>query len=207
MPFCIFRCFGPRRLQSFPCQLREGVQFQPDWPAGVVLSNNDACVVARSNEAKALEIGMGVPEFVMGDTIRAHRVQVFSSNYALYGDMSQRVMETLQHFCPDLEIYSIDEAFLSLSGFKTRNFAEYAATIRSRVKRWTGLPVSIDIERAPGSSWWLLIPSTNASAPALFSTHRAASARNGKRPLTAVPLPSPPAGMNSRLPDNPSLRY
>ena len=111
----------------------------------VVLSNNDGCIVARSNEAKALGIGMGVPEFMVRDTIRAHQVQVFSSNYALYGDMSQRVMETLQQFCPDLEIYSIDEAFLSLSGFRSRNLSEYAGTIRSTVKRWTGLPVSIGI--------------------------------------------------------------
>jgi DNA polymerase V len=111
----------------------------------IVLSNNDGCVVARSNEAKALGIGMGVPEFMVREIIRAHQVQVFSSNYALYGDMSQRVMETLQQFCPDLEIYSIDEAFLSLSGFRSRNFAEYAGTIRATVKRWTGLPVSIGI--------------------------------------------------------------
>lgn len=111
----------------------------------VVLSNNDGCVVARSNEAKALGIGMGVPEFMVRPLIRAHQVQVFSSNYALYGDMSQRVMETLQQFCPDLEIYSIDEAFLSLSGFSLRNLSEYAGMIRSTVKRWTGLPVSIGI--------------------------------------------------------------
>ena len=111
----------------------------------IVLSNNDGCVVARSNEAKALGIGMGVPEFMVREIIRAHQVQVFSSNYALYGDMSQRVMETLQQFCPDLEIYSIDEAFLSLSGFRSKNFAEYAATIRTTVKRWTGIPVSIGI--------------------------------------------------------------
>lgn len=111
----------------------------------IVLSNNDGCVVARSNEAKALGIGMGVPEFMVREIIRAHKVQVFSSNYALYGDMSQRVMETLQQFCPDLEIYSIDEAFLSLSGFRSKNLAEYAATIRATVKRWTGLPVSIGI--------------------------------------------------------------
>ncbi len=111
----------------------------------IVLSNNDGCVVARSNEAKALGIGMGVPEFMVREIIRAHQVQVFSSNYALYGDMSQRVMETLGQFCPDLEIYSIDEAFLSLSGFRSKNFAEYAATIRATVKRWTGLPVSIGI--------------------------------------------------------------
>lgn len=111
----------------------------------VVLSNNDGCVVARSNEAKALGIGMGVPEFQIRPLLRAHQVQVFSSNYTLYGDMSQRVMEALEQFCPDLEIYSIDEAFLSLSGFASRNLTEYGRTIRATVKRWTGLPVSVGI--------------------------------------------------------------
>src|SRR3989442_8949980 len=81
----------------------------------VVLSNNDGIVVARSNEAKALGIGMGVPAFKIRHLIHKHYVQVFSSNYTLYGDMSQRVMETLAQFTPDLEVYSIDEAFLSLS--------------------------------------------------------------------------------------------
>jgi DNA polymerase V len=111
----------------------------------VVLSNNDGCVVVRSNEAKALGIGMGVPEFQIRPVLRAHQVQVFSSNYALYGDMSQRVMETLEPFSPDLEIYSIDEAFLSLSGFASRNLTEYGRTIRNTVKRWTGIPVSVGI--------------------------------------------------------------
>ncbi|MEO6308776.1 MAG: Y-family DNA polymerase [Nitrospiraceae bacterium] len=111
----------------------------------VVLSNNDGCVVARSNEAKALGIGMGVPEFQIRPLLRAHHVQVFSSNYTLYGDLSQRVMETLEQFCPDLELYSIDEAFLSLSGFTSRNLTEYGHTIRSTVKRWTGIPVSVGI--------------------------------------------------------------
>src|SRR2546422_10921620 len=74
----------------------------------VVLSNNDGCVVARSNEAKALGIGMGVPAFQIRSLIRVHDVQVFSSNYALYGDMSRRVMETLGQFTPSLEVYSID---------------------------------------------------------------------------------------------------
>ena len=111
----------------------------------VVLSNNDGCVVARSNEAKALGIGMGVPEFQIRPLLRAHHVQVFSSNYRLYGDMSQRVMETLDPFSPDLEIYSIDEAFLNLSGFTARNLTEYGHLIRTTVKRWTGLPVSVGI--------------------------------------------------------------
>jgi DNA polymerase V len=111
----------------------------------VVLSNNDGCVVARSNEAKALGIGMGVPEFQIRPVLHAHQVQVFSSNYTLYGDMSQRVMETLEQFCPDLEIYSIDEAFLSLSGVTSRNLTEYGRTIRTTMKRWTGIPVSVGI--------------------------------------------------------------
>ena len=111
----------------------------------VVLSNNDGCVVARSNEAKALGIRMGVPEFQIRPLLRAHHVQVFSSNYTLYGDMSQRVMETLEPFCPDLEVYSIDEAFLSLLGFERHNMTEYGRQIRGTVKRWTGLPVSVGI--------------------------------------------------------------
>ena len=111
----------------------------------VVLSNNDGCVVARSNEAKALGIGMGVPGFQIRPLLRAHHVQVFSSNYTLYGDMSQRVMETLEQFCPDLEVYSIDEAFLSLVGFERRDLTEYGRQIRQSVKQWTGIPVSVGI--------------------------------------------------------------
>jgi len=111
----------------------------------VVLSNNDGCVVARSNEAKALGIGMGVPEFQIRPLLRAHHVQVFSSNYTLYGDMSQRVMETLEPFSPDLEVYSIDEAFLSLVDFEHRGLTEHGRLIRRTVKQWTGIPVSVGI--------------------------------------------------------------
>lgn len=111
----------------------------------VVLSNNDGCVVARSNEAKALGIAMGVPEFQIRPVLRAHRVQVFSSNYRLYGDLSQRVMETLEQFSPNIEIYSIDEAFLSLMGFERRDLTEYGRQIRRTVKQWTGIPVSVGI--------------------------------------------------------------
>src|SRR2546425_1180639 len=101
----------------------------------IVLSNNDGIVVARSNEAKALGIAMGVPAFQIRHVIRKHNVQVFSSNYALYGDMSRRVMETLGQFSPNAEVYSIDEAFLSLSEFTSRNLTEYGRTIRATVKR------------------------------------------------------------------------
>ncbi|OQW99112.1 MAG: hypothetical protein BWK74_02950 [Desulfobacteraceae bacterium A6] len=111
----------------------------------VVLSNNDGCVVSRSNEAKALGIKMGAPIFELSGMIKRHGVKVFSSNYALYGDMSQRVMETLSGFAEDIEIYSIDEAFLDLSGFRYKNLTDYGSSIRSAVKQWTGIPVSIGI--------------------------------------------------------------
>ena len=94
---------------------------------------------------RLLGIGMGVPEFQIRPLLRAHQVQVFSSNYTLYGDMSQRVMETLEQFSPDIEVYSIDEAFLSLSGLTSRNLTEYGRTIRRTVKQWTGIPVSVGI--------------------------------------------------------------
>ena len=111
----------------------------------VVLSNNDGCVVARSNEAKALGIKMGVPVFKISNLINTHGVQVFSSNYALYGNMSQRIMNTLSEFTPDIEIYSIDEAFLDMSQFKRYDLTDYGHKIRSTIKQWTGIPVSIGI--------------------------------------------------------------
>lgn len=111
----------------------------------VVLSNNDGCIIARSAEAKALGIKMGTPFFKSFGIIKRHGVKVFSSNYTLYGDMSRRVMHALQHFTPQLEVYSIDEAFMSLDGLKYTNITDYAQGIRASVKRWTGIPVSIGI--------------------------------------------------------------
>lgn len=111
----------------------------------VVLSNNDSCVIARSNEAKALGFKMGDPFHLNRQKIRLHDVKVFSSNYALYGDMSRRVMNALAGYARDIEIYSIDEAFIDLQGFEHRGLCEYAAAIRAGVKRWTGIPVSIGI--------------------------------------------------------------
>ena len=111
----------------------------------IVLSNNDGCVVARSQEAKQLDIPMGVPYFKVKALCDRHHVAVFSSNYQLYGDLSQRVMETLRQFTPDLEVYSIDEAFLSLDGFSHLDLTAYAQEIRARVKQWTGIPVSIGV--------------------------------------------------------------
>ena len=111
----------------------------------VVLSNNDGCIVARSNEVKALDIPMGVPFFEQQALLKKHKVAVFSSNYQLYGDMSQRVMDSLRLFAPDIEVYSIDEAFLRLDHLQPRDLFEYCTTIRARVMQWTGIPVSIGI--------------------------------------------------------------
>jgi DNA polymerase V len=109
----------------------------------VVLSNNDGCIVARSPQAKVLGIPMGEPFFKVKPLIQQHNVQVFSSNYGLYGDMSERVMNTLATFTPDFEPYSIDEVFLGFDDFSRTDLAEYGQHIQETVKQWTGLPVSI----------------------------------------------------------------
>ena len=111
----------------------------------IVLSNNDGCVVARSDEAKALQIGMGQPVFEIRELIRKNRVQVFSSNYALYGDMSARVMNTLRQFAPVIEVYSVDESFLDFSGMERFDLPAHALDIRQTVWRWVGVPVSVGI--------------------------------------------------------------
>jgi len=111
-----------------------------------VLSNNDGCFIARSNEAKALGLPMGAPAFKYEAFCKAHGIQVFSSNYPLYGDMSSRVMQILSQFTPEIEIYSIDEAFLLLRGFEAHtNLAEYGKEMQRRVEKWTGIPVCIGI--------------------------------------------------------------
>jgi DNA polymerase V len=111
----------------------------------VVLSNNDGCIVARSNEVKALGIPMGVPLFEQEAILSKHNVAVFSSNYQLYGDMSKRIMDSLRLFAPDMEVYSIDEAFLRLDTLQPRDLVEYCKTIRTKMLQWTGIPVSIGI--------------------------------------------------------------
>ena len=111
----------------------------------VVLSNNDGCCIARSNEAKALGIPMGAPYFEYKSFFAKHNVVVKSSNYALYGDMSSRVMNILSRYCPEVEIYSIDEAFLLFRGFEHFDLESYAREIKSFVHRATGIPVSIGI--------------------------------------------------------------
>ncbi len=113
-----------------------------------VLSNNDGCLVSRSNEVKALKIPMGAPGFKHEALIRKYGGTLLSSNYALYGDMSRRVMDVLGRFSPELEIYSIDEAFLGLNGFRIRDLEAYGRKIRDTVRRWTGIPVSVGISRS-----------------------------------------------------------
>ena len=111
----------------------------------VVLSNNDGCVVARSNEAKALGIPMGEPAYKLKEVFERNGVAVFSSNYTLYGDMSRRVMNILSGFSPTAEIYSVDEAFLSLDGFDLYDLPSYCMHIRETVLSWTGIPTCVGV--------------------------------------------------------------
>ena len=109
----------------------------------VVLSNNDGCIIARSNEAKALGIPMGAPAFELKKLFEEHKIYVYSSNYALYGDMSSRVMNILSRFSPEIEVYSIDEAFLKFTGFNLFDLDEYGLQIQRTVTKGTGIPISV----------------------------------------------------------------
>ena len=111
----------------------------------VVLSNNDGCVISRSVEAKKIGIKMGEPYFKVKDLVKKNDVQIFSSNYALYGDISRRVMKVIKEFSDKMEIYSIDEAFISLSFVENQRLNEYGKEIRERILKWTGIPTSIGI--------------------------------------------------------------
>src|SRR3712207_5119830 len=112
-----------------------------------VLSNNDGCVISRSREAKALGIGMGVPLFKVCHVVEEHDVAVFSSNYALYGDLSLRLADAFHEFTPDVEVYSIDEAFLGLDERPGQSFKEQGLEIKAKVYKWTGVPCSLGISR------------------------------------------------------------
>lgn len=110
-----------------------------------ILSNNDGCVIARSDETKALGLPMGAPAFKYKAFFKTHNIQLFSSNYALYGDMSSRVMRILEQFSPDVEVYSIDEAFLQLNGFENYKLHDYGTAMRQRILKWTGIPTCVGV--------------------------------------------------------------
>ena len=109
----------------------------------VVLSNNDGCVISRSYEAKDLGIPMGEPEFKIRNQIKQHDIHVFSSNYALYGDLSSRVMAILGQFTPNIEVYSIDEAFLNFDGMIIPDYQQYGLEMKKRTMKWLSIPVSV----------------------------------------------------------------
>ena len=121
--------------------------FQPQWKGKpvVILSNNDGCVIARSNEAKALGIPMGAPAFKYKAQFKRQKIKVFSSNYPLYGDMSSRVMSILERYTPNIELYSIDEAFLQFKGFDLFDLQKEGMKMQKQIKKWTGIPVSVGI--------------------------------------------------------------
>ncbi|MDA9669914.1 Y-family DNA polymerase [Flavobacteriaceae bacterium] len=121
--------------------------FQPQWKGKpvVILSNNDGCVIARSNEAKALGIPMGAPAFKYQTQFKRQKIKVFSSNYPLYGDMSSRVMSILERYTPNIELYSIDEAFLQFKGFDLFDLQKEGMKMQKQIKKWTGIPVSVGI--------------------------------------------------------------
>ena len=110
-----------------------------------ILSNNDGCVISMSDEAKDLQLPFGAPIFKWEVFCKANGIEILSSNYPLYGDMSSRVMSILQQFTPDVEVYSIDEAFLGFKGFERYNLEDYGNQIRQRILKWTGIPVCVGI--------------------------------------------------------------
>ncbi|MDO5978628.1 Y-family DNA polymerase [Flavivirga spongiicola] len=110
-----------------------------------ILSNNDGCVISRSDEAKALNLPMGAPIFKWESFCKKNNIHVLSSNYPLYGDMSSRVMSILEQFTPDVEVYSIDEAFVQFKGFEDYDFKDYGNQIRQRILKWTGIPTCVGI--------------------------------------------------------------
>ncbi|GAA4966388.1 Y-family DNA polymerase [Algibacter aquimarinus] len=110
-----------------------------------ILSNNDGCVISRSDEAKALKLPMGAPIFKWEGFCKLNNIQIFSSNYPLYGDMSTRVMKILEQFTPDVEVYSIDEAFLEFKGFDNYDFQDYGNQMRQRILKWTGIPTCVGV--------------------------------------------------------------
>jgi DNA polymerase V len=119
--------------------------FQPKFNGKpiAILSNNDGCVISRSKEAKEAGVPMGAPAFKIKELVKEKNIQLFSSNYPLYGDLSNRVMSILGQFTPNLEIYSIDEAFLNFDGLDILDYHDYGLQMKTRVQKWVGIPVCI----------------------------------------------------------------
>ena len=132
---------------SFYCSCERLFKPHLDQKPVVVLSNNDGCIISRSDEAKALGVGMAGPYFKAKDIIEKNGVAVFSSNYNLYGDLSRRVMTTLKEMAGDanVEVYSVDEAFLNLEAFANSDLDLLALNIRTTVEQWTGIKVSVGV--------------------------------------------------------------
>lgn len=115
----------------------------------MVLSNNDGCVIARSQEAKKVGIPMGEAAFKLQPLFEKHNVAVFSANFPLYGDISNRIMKIMEHLCPKCEQYSIDEAFLQLDGAIISNLPDFCSNLRNIIQKWTGVNVSIGVGHTP----------------------------------------------------------
>ena len=130
---------------SFYCSCERVFDAKLEKRPVIVLSNNDGCAVARTTEAKALGIKMGQPMFQIRDLCRENQVAVFSSNYALYGDMSRRMNSVYERFSPDIEIYSIDESFIDVSKLPVKDRTAWASDLRSTTRQWTGIPCSVGI--------------------------------------------------------------
>tara|TARA_R110002124_G_scaffold16882_7_gene71451 strand:- start:14090 stop:15373 length:1284 start_codon:yes stop_codon:yes gene_type:complete len=130
---------------SFYCSCERAFDARLERRPVIVLSNNDGCAVARTTEAKALGIKMGQPMFQIRDLCRDNKVAVFSSNYALYGDMSRRMNAIYDKFSPDVEIYSIDESFIDVSRLPVKDRTAWASDLRATTRKWTGIPTSVGI--------------------------------------------------------------
>ena len=140
---CFTKVFGLVDCNNFYVSCERLFKPSLEGKPVVVLSNNDGCIVARSNEAKDLGVRMGIPLFKIGDLVRRHKIVTLSSNYALYADLSERVMNVLSTMSPHQEVYSIDECFLDFSGFS--DATNHGQDIREIIKQWLGLPVCVGI--------------------------------------------------------------
>lgn len=132
---------------SFYCACERLFQPQLQHAPVVVLSNNDGCIVSRSDEAKQLGINMAIPYFQAKELIEKNKVHAFSSNYHLYGDLSWRVMETMRQLVPPgcVEVYSVDEAFINLDHIASDQLQDYCVSLKKKIEKWTGISVSIGV--------------------------------------------------------------